>query len=309
MVSVCQADQAAAAAVVSPSPESVWSEDSASAVLAWVTGLEKSGDVAGAASVALRGAGRFPGDDDLAREAVRLLLQSRQFRLADAFLMAVVARKPSAENLFRLGHAREQAGEDGLALKAYLSARQQGMKGPLLETALQRMEKRAVKVENLWLLPPPGWQRNTDGLSRLAEPMTLVIQAQAAADLKALVMTHIRAAMPQGMFTDAAIAQRAVLARQQQDFLKSAPSGVALPPWLDAPVLQVRPLPGADGGWVAMASVSAGQVRTSMAVLALRHGQRVYTLSLSGTNPAEELEKTLLTLGDAVIWQAPGVKP
>ncbi len=309
LASVCRADQVTAAQVLPGPVESAWKEDSVSAVRARVAGLEKAGDVAGAAAVALRGAGRFPGDEHLAREAVRLLRQSGQFRLADAFLTTVVAKNPSAENQFLLGQVREQAGEYRMALQAYLSARQQGMKGPLLEAALQGMANRAVRVENLWLLPPPGWQRLADGLSRLAEPMTLGIQAQAAADPKAVLMARVRAAMPPGMFTDDAIAQRAVLARQQQDFLKSAPSGVALSPWLDAPVLQVRPLAGADGGWVAMASASAGQVRTSLAVLALRHGQHVYTLSLSGADPVEELEKTLLMLGDNVIWQAPGAKP
>ena len=62
---VCQADPLAAASATPSPTDLMQSEGSASAVRSWADSLEKSGDSSGAATVALRGAGRFPADGDL----------------------------------------------------------------------------------------------------------------------------------------------------------------------------------------------------------------------------------------------------
>jgi hypothetical protein len=294
------AGQAAEAAMPPVAPERQWREDSADAVRAGVGRLETSGDIAGAATLALRGADRFAGDDGLMREAVRLLLLSGQTRLAEAFLAARQAKQDSAEIRFLQGQTRERTGADGAALKAYLSAYQSGMRGPALDAALKRLAARAVRVEGLWLLPPPGWQRRADGLMQPAEALTLVVQAQSAADPKAVAMERIRAGLPSGVFTEAAPASGPP---PDADPL----AGGRLPPRPAAPELRVRPLSG--GEVLAVAALQAGQVRIGLAVLALRRGQRVYTLSLSGDAPAEALETKLLALRDGVEWQASEVKP
>lgn len=296
------------ASPVAPAADSAEPVDSVAGVRAALASLEASGDISGAAAVALRGAGRFPGDGGLVREAVRLLLLSGQNRLAAEFLTARAEGKLSADRHFLLGQVREQSGEEGPALQAYLSARQQGMTGPELDAALKRLADRALKVENLWLLPPPGWQRGADRLTRLDEPLTLMIQSQTSTDLKAVVMSRIRDGMPPDMFTDAAMMQREALARQRQDFLRvSAATGQ--PAWPDDPDLRWRPLTDAKGGLLAVASVSAGQVRTALAVLAMRQGPRIYTLSLMGGASTESLEKALMTFRDGLIWQTPEVTP
>lgn len=149
--------------------------------------LQQSGDLSGAAALALRGALRFPEEAALAREAGRRLVETGQMPLAIGFLRAALARRSDPELWFWLGQALERTGQTTEALRAYLASGRADV--------LPRLERQAWRSGGFWLFPPPGWERQGAELVNPALGLRLTVRSVAGREAAARARQDARAAL------------------------------------------------------------------------------------------------------------------
>ncbi len=165
--------------------------------------LEKRGILTAAASIALRGAEKFPDDRTLSLYAGGLLLKTGQADKALEFInKAAKNRSEDKEMLFLLGQAYENNGNGAAALKAYLKSIDPGVKSDKHEKAFQRLAARAVRVDDLWVFLPKGWERERNMLINALEGQRVYVDAHPAGDINAVSLKVAKERMPPGMFSD-----------------------------------------------------------------------------------------------------------
>lgn len=266
--------------------------------------LEKKGMLPPAAAIALRGAEKFPEDDALAAGAGTLLLKAGQVDRAAEFLEKSVQKQSGNKNLlFLLGQALEQQGNQVLALKAYLKSMDAGTVGEAHEKAFQRLAVHAVKVEELWVFPPRGWEKNGNTLYRSMEDEQIHIDVYPKSDMNEISLKVVREKMPPGMFDDEQMKQYEAMRETAAEILKASPDAAKDLMTERLPFFHTKPLTDKIKGLMAFASTSQAPeaFMQSVCSLVLPFGDEVYALTWVSSKPVQEGENMLLSMIDHIV--------
>jgi len=266
--------------------------------------LEERGILTTAASIAQHGAQKFPDDRVLSLYAGGLLLKTGQADNALEFIKKAAQNRPEdKEMMFLLGQAYENNGNGAAALKTYLKSIDSGIKSDKHEKAFQRLAALAVRVGDLWVFLPKGWERDKNMLLNTKDDQRVYVDAHPAGDINAIALKVIKEKMPQGMFSDEQLKGYDEMRKMASEISKVSPDAAKGIRTGRLPVLYTKPLSETMKGLLVLASSSGepSEFIQSVCALALKSGSKVYTVTWVSSKQYQDGEKALLSLIDYIV--------
>ncbi|MCM2284198.1 MAG: tetratricopeptide repeat protein [Desulfobacula sp.] len=265
--------------------------------------LDKTGNLLAAADIAFRGAEKFPDDGALALQAGDLLLRSGQAARAEEFLNRRVQGKSGDNKLFYLlGRSLEHQGRRAAALRAYL--RSYGADhGDEYQKALQSLAAYAVRVEELWVFPPQGWEKDGTMIFNATENRRIYIHAHPKGDMKAIALKVIRENMPAGLFDDDQMKSYEEMRKWTLELSKSSPDASAQLMTGRLPVFTQKELTPPMKGVMALASSSEepSDLMQSVCVWIIPGQDKIYSVALVSSALPQDGEGILVSLTDHIV--------
>jgi Flp pilus assembly protein TadD len=257
-----------------------------------------------AASTALHGAQKFPDDITLAHYAGDLLLKTGQTEKAFEVIKRASLNKPDdKEMMFLLGRAYENMGDGAAALTAYLKSVGSDIKSDAHVKAFQRLEKSAVRVDDLWFFLPKGWERDGKTLMNTLEARRIHVEAHVSTDMNAVALKVVKERMPAGMFDAERLKEYEELRKMANEISKTTPDAPKEIMTARLPLFQTKPLEGKTKGLIAVASSGEepSEFMQSVCALVLPRANKTYTVTLVTSKQYRDAEKALLSLIDYIV--------
>lgn len=266
--------------------------------------LEKVGMLKPAASAALRGARKLPEDRALSIYACDLLLKAGQPDMAFELLNKYIQNRPEdKETLFLLGRINEQKGNLGSALRAYYKSMKWATGTDEYKKIFGRLERHAIRVDDLWIFSPKGWELGRNTLSNKSEDQSIYAEVHASADINAVAIKVVKEKMPQGMFETEQIKGYDEMRKMASEISKASPDASKVIITGKLPVLITKKIAGPAEGLLLLASSNEepSEHSKSVCVLALKSGNKIYTATWISSKKYQEGEKALLSLFDNIV--------